>query len=163
MTTKRFHASRNSRSVISILAPTCSYRWAISCEREVGGDRVRLSILEREVGSFTRSSLRGGAKKRMCGSSERCYERFPVARKGAVTPPTFDLNLRMGTDLASNGALSVIRVYLKLTCLAHADVGNHRVITTERDVERCVFYAPKDRHVFPWVEVNARFGVIERK
>lgn len=33
-------------------------------------------------------------------------------------------------------------------------------LTTERDEERCVFFSPKDRHVFPWVEVNARFGVI---
>jgi len=35
-------------------------------------------------------------------------------------------------------------------------------ITTERDRERCIYDFPKDRHVFPWVEVNARFGVIDR-
>ncbi len=35
-------------------------------------------------------------------------------------------------------------------------------ITTERDRERCIYDFPKDRHVFPWVEINARFGVIER-
>lgn len=35
-------------------------------------------------------------------------------------------------------------------------------VTTERDVERCVYDSPKDRHVFPWVEVNARFGTIRR-
>jgi hypothetical protein len=33
-------------------------------------------------------------------------------------------------------------------------------ITTDRDRERAVYAFPKDRHVFPWIEVNARFGVI---
>ena len=35
-------------------------------------------------------------------------------------------------------------------------------VTTERDQERCAYDSPKDRHVFPWVEVNARFGLIRR-
>ena len=34
---------------------------------------------------------------------------------------------------------------------------------TERDEELAVYHTPKDRHVFPWLEVNARFGVIDRK
>ena len=34
-------------------------------------------------------------------------------------------------------------------------------ITTERDRERAIYDLPKDRHVFPWIEVNARFGVIK--
>ena len=36
-------------------------------------------------------------------------------------------------------------------------------ITTTRDRERAIYDYPKDRHVFPWVEVNARFGIIEPK
>jgi hypothetical protein len=35
-----------------------------------------------------------------------------------------------------------------------------RFVTTQRDVERAIYEFPKDRHVFPWVEVNARFGLI---
>ena len=38
-----------------------------------------------------------------------------------------------------------------------------RFVTTPRDKERRVYDSPKDRHVFPWVEVNARFGLIGRK
>jgi hypothetical protein len=34
------------------------------------------------------------------------------------------------------------------------------LITTQRDRDRAVYDFPKDRHVMPWVEVNARFGVI---
>ncbi|MBW2459022.1 MAG: hypothetical protein JRI68_31270, partial [Deltaproteobacteria bacterium] len=34
------------------------------------------------------------------------------------------------------------------------------LVTTERDRERAIYDFPKDRHVFPWVEVNARFGLI---
>jgi hypothetical protein len=34
------------------------------------------------------------------------------------------------------------------------------IVTTPRDRERHVYEMPKDRHVFPWIEVNARFGVI---
>jgi len=34
--------------------------------------------------------------------------------------------------------------------------------TTERDRRLGVYDTPKDRHVFPWVEVNARFGIIDR-
>jgi hypothetical protein len=37
-----------------------------------------------------------------------------------------------------------------------------RFVTTERDRERRVYDSPKDRHVFPWVDVNARFGLIKR-
>jgi len=36
-------------------------------------------------------------------------------------------------------------------------------LTTERDLEQAIYDYPKDRHVFPWIEVNARFGVIKRK
>ncbi|MCL2825506.1 MAG: hypothetical protein FWD57_16055, partial [Polyangiaceae bacterium] len=36
------------------------------------------------------------------------------------------------------------------------------IVTTARDLERCVYDSPKDRHVFPWVEVNERFGLIAR-
>lgn len=35
-------------------------------------------------------------------------------------------------------------------------------VTTDRDRERAVYEGPKDRHVFPWIEVNARFGLIKR-
>ena len=34
-------------------------------------------------------------------------------------------------------------------------------VTTPRDRERRVYDSPKDRHVFPWVDVNARFGLIK--
>ena len=34
-------------------------------------------------------------------------------------------------------------------------------VTTPRDVERRVYDAPKDRYVFPWIDVNARFGLIK--
>ena len=33
-------------------------------------------------------------------------------------------------------------------------------VKTKRDIERAAFECAKDRHVFPWVDVNARFGVI---
>ncbi len=33
-------------------------------------------------------------------------------------------------------------------------------VTTPRDESQAIYDFPKDRHVFPWVEVNARFGVI---
>jgi hypothetical protein len=36
-------------------------------------------------------------------------------------------------------------------------------IKTERDRERAIYAFPKDRHIFPWIEVNARFGVIARR
>jgi hypothetical protein len=35
-------------------------------------------------------------------------------------------------------------------------------ITTARDIERAIYDFPKDRHIFPWIEVNARFGRITR-
>jgi hypothetical protein len=35
-------------------------------------------------------------------------------------------------------------------------------VTTERDRLRACYDSPKDRHVLPWVEVNARFGLIKR-
>lgn len=35
------------------------------------------------------------------------------------------------------------------------------IVTTERDIRLAVYQSPKDRHVFPWVEVNARFGRIK--
>jgi len=34
-------------------------------------------------------------------------------------------------------------------------------VTTERDRRYAIYDAPKDRHVVPWIEVNARFGVID--
>jgi hypothetical protein len=34
-------------------------------------------------------------------------------------------------------------------------------VTTERDRALAIYEAPKDRHVFPWLEVNARFGRIQ--
>merc|ERR1719316_944584 len=34
---------------------------------------------------------------------------------------------------------------------------------TPRDKQNCIFDTPKDRHIFPWIEVCARFGVIPRK
>ncbi|MBF0237713.1 MAG: hypothetical protein HQM12_08425 [SAR324 cluster bacterium] len=36
-------------------------------------------------------------------------------------------------------------------------------VTTPRDYELAIYDFPLDRHVFPWIEVNARFGNIERK
>ena len=35
-------------------------------------------------------------------------------------------------------------------------------LETEWDREHGSFDTPKDRHIFPWLEVNARFGVIDR-
>ncbi len=35
-------------------------------------------------------------------------------------------------------------------------------VITDRDERLAVYDTPKDRHVFPWVEVNARFGIIPR-
>ena len=34
-------------------------------------------------------------------------------------------------------------------------------VRTARDVEMASFDCAKDRHVFPWVEVNKRFGFIK--
>lgn len=34
-------------------------------------------------------------------------------------------------------------------------------ITTQRDVDRCIYDVPKDRHVFPWVDLLYRFGFIQ--
>ncbi|HQB45950.1 MAG TPA: hypothetical protein PLV85_20230, partial [Polyangiaceae bacterium] len=36
-------------------------------------------------------------------------------------------------------------------------------VTTDRDKKRCVYDSPKDRHVFPWIDVNARFGLIRHR
>jgi hypothetical protein len=36
-------------------------------------------------------------------------------------------------------------------------------LTTERDKKDAIFNMPKDRHVFPWIEVHARFGIIKSK
>ena len=36
-------------------------------------------------------------------------------------------------------------------------------VETERDRELAVYDSPKDRHVFPWIDVNARFGIIKAK
>jgi len=36
-------------------------------------------------------------------------------------------------------------------------------VCTSRDRERAVYDSPKDRHLFPWVEVNARFGIIRQR
>ena len=50
----------------------------------------------------------------------------------------------------------------------HDESGSGRLsvrefVTTERDRERAVYDSPKDRHVFPWIEGNARFGLIRRR
>ena len=37
------------------------------------------------------------------------------------------------------------------------------IVCTRRDIDLAIYEFPKDRHVFPWVEVNARFGVIPKK
>ena len=37
-----------------------------------------------------------------------------------------------------------------------------QMATTDRDRAQAIYEFPKDRHVFPWIEVNARFGVIGR-
>lgn len=34
-------------------------------------------------------------------------------------------------------------------------------ITTTRDQKLALFDCAKDRHIFPWVDVNARFGFIK--
>jgi hypothetical protein len=34
-------------------------------------------------------------------------------------------------------------------------------VQTQRDIERALFDCAKDRHVFPWVDVNVRFGLIK--
>ncbi|MBN1947444.1 MAG: hypothetical protein JW797_17365 [Bradymonadales bacterium] len=36
-------------------------------------------------------------------------------------------------------------------------------LTTPRDRDLAIYDFPKDRHVFPWIEVNHRFGIIRRK
>ena len=35
-------------------------------------------------------------------------------------------------------------------------------VTTKRDHQQMVYHFPKDRHVFPWIEINARFGNIDK-
>jgi hypothetical protein len=35
-------------------------------------------------------------------------------------------------------------------------------VTTTQDQELAVYESPKDRLVWPWIEVNARFGRIQR-
>jgi hypothetical protein len=37
------------------------------------------------------------------------------------------------------------------------------MVTTRRDEERCAFECGSDRHLFPFCDVNARFGVIKMK
>jgi hypothetical protein len=37
------------------------------------------------------------------------------------------------------------------------------LVRTERDERTAAYDSPKDRHVMPWVEVNARFGLIGRR
>jgi len=41
--------------------------------------------------------------------------------------------------------------------LSHDEIG---FVMTERDRERAIYDSPRDRLVFPWIEVNARFGLI---
>ena len=36
-------------------------------------------------------------------------------------------------------------------------------VRTKRDIKLAIYDLPKDRHVFPWIEVNARFGIISLK
>ena len=37
------------------------------------------------------------------------------------------------------------------------------LVTTNKDKTMCSFDCAKDRHIFPFVEVNARFGIIKVK
>ena len=34
-------------------------------------------------------------------------------------------------------------------------------VRTKRDVQQGIFDCAKDRHIFPWVDVNARFSIIK--
>jgi hypothetical protein len=34
------------------------------------------------------------------------------------------------------------------------------MLATPRDKQLAIYDLPKDRHIFPWIEVNARFGII---
>lgn len=36
-------------------------------------------------------------------------------------------------------------------------------LITDKDADNFVFDSPKDRHVFPWVDLNIRFGLIKKK
>lgn len=36
-------------------------------------------------------------------------------------------------------------------------------LTTQRDIDQAIYDFPKDRHIFPWIEVNARFGKIDKR
>ncbi len=36
-------------------------------------------------------------------------------------------------------------------------------LTTDRDREQCIYDVPKDRHIFPWIDLLARFGFISEK
>jgi hypothetical protein len=36
-------------------------------------------------------------------------------------------------------------------------------LITKKDTENCVFDSPKDRHIFPWIDLNIRFGLIKKK
>ena len=36
-----------------------------------------------------------------------------------------------------------------------------KFVETQRDIEHGTFLCAKDRHVFPWCDVNARFGFIK--
>lgn len=36
-----------------------------------------------------------------------------------------------------------------------------KFVSTQKDSEFGIFLCAKDRHVFPWVDVNVRFGFIE--
>ena len=36
-------------------------------------------------------------------------------------------------------------------------------VATDKDRNRAMFRTPKDRHIFRWIEVNARFGIIKRQ
>lgn len=38
-----------------------------------------------------------------------------------------------------------------------------KFVETQRDVEHGTFLCAKDRHVFPWCDVNARFGFIKQE
>lgn len=36
-----------------------------------------------------------------------------------------------------------------------------KFVQTQRDIEHGTFLCAKDRHIFPWCDVNARFGFIK--
>ena len=92
---------------------------------------------------------------------------------GRLTPGR-DADSQVAVDEAVGHATRVRNAHTAV--LARCDTGSYPhsthhwaplsveidMLRTDRDQARAVFDSPKDRHVFPWVEVNARFGRIPR-